>query len=114
MASSALSLLGFNLGIELVQLAIVAAVVPSLLILSRYRLYVALRQALAYLGIAAAAAWIVNRTTGLAEGVVATMEAAMSHAAWLVVVAALLALVLVVQKHFVEKRSVTPMQGASA
>jgi len=114
MASSALTLLGFNLGIELVQLAIVAAVVPSLLILSRYRLYAALRQALAYLGIAAAAAWIVNRTTGLAEGVVATMEAAMSHAAWLVAAAALLALVLVVQKHFVGKRSTIPMQGASA
>ncbi|WP_171033104.1 HupE/UreJ family protein [Qipengyuania marisflavi] len=114
MASSALTLLGFNLGIELVQLAIVAAVVPSLLILSRYRLYAAFRQALAYLGIAAAAAWIVNRTTGLAGGVVATMEAAMGHAAWLVVAAALLALVLVVPRHFAGKRNSIPLQGASA
>ena len=113
MTSSALTLLGFNLGIELVQLTIVASVVPSLLILSRYRLYANIRQALAYLGIAAAAAWIVNRTTGLAEGVVAAIETAMSHAAWLVFAAALLALVLVVQTHFAGKRSAIPIQGAS-
>lgn len=114
MASSALTLLGFNLGIELVQLAIVAAVVPSLLVLSRFHLYAAMRQTLAYLSIAAAAAWIVNRTTGLAEGAVIAMEAAMSHAAWLVVAAALLALALVVQKHLIGKRNAIPMQGASA
>lgn len=114
MASSALTLLGFNLGIELVQLAIVGAVVPSLLVLSRYRLYAGLRQALAYLGIAAATAWIIHRATGLAEGVVVTMEAAMSHAAWLVIAAALLATGLVVRKHFTGKRSTISMQGAAA
>ena len=113
MASSMLTLLGFNLGIELVQLAIVAAVVPSLLVLSRYRLYAGLRQALAYLSIAAATAWIIHRSTGLAEGVVDTLEAAMSHAAWLVIALALLALGLVVRKHLIGKRSVISMQGAA-
>ncbi|MBX7483459.1 HupE/UreJ family protein [Qipengyuania qiaonensis] len=97
MVSGALTLLGFNLGIELVQLAIVAAVVPSLLVLSRHSFYNGLRQALAYLSAAAAMAWIVNRTTGQAEGVVASMETAMSHMAWLIPVAALLALGLIAQ-----------------
>ena len=114
MASSALTLLGFNLGIELVQLAIVGAVVPSLLVLSRYRLYVGLRQALAYLGIAAATAWIIYRATGLAEGVVTTMEAAMSHAAWLVIVMALLAIGLVARSQFIGKRRAISLQGAAA
>lgn len=111
MASSALTLLGFNLGIELVQLAIVAAVAPSLLILSRYRLYARLRQTLACLSIAAAAAWIVNRSTGLAANLVATIEAAMSHSVWLIVAVSLLALCLVVQKLRVGKRDDIATQG---
>lgn len=114
MASSALTLFGFNLGIELVQLAIVGAVVPSLLVLSRYRLYAGLRQTLAYLGIAAATAWIIHRATGLAGGVVMTMEAAMSNAAWLVIAVALLAIGLVVRKHFIGKRSARSLQGTAA
>lgn len=114
MASSALTLLGFNLGIELVQLAIVGAVIPSLLVLSRYRLYAGLRQALAYLGIAAATAWIIHRATGLAEGIVVTMEAAMGQAAWLVVAVSILAIGLVVRKHFIGMRSDISMHGTAA
>lgn len=114
MANSALTLLGFNVGIELVQLAIVGAVAPSLLVLSRYGLYAGIRQTLAYLGIAAATAWILHRATGLAEGVVMTMEAAMSHAAWLVIAVALLAIGLVVRNHFIGKRSARSLEGAAA
>jgi hypothetical protein len=112
MANSALALLGFNLGIELVQLAIVAAVAPSLLVLSRHRLYASLRQMLACLSIAAAATWIVNRTTGLAEGAVATMETAMSQSVWLVVAASILALTLTLHREFIGRSGVNRMQGA--
>lgn len=114
MPSSALTLLGFNLGIELVQLAIVAALVPSLLVLSRHSFYAVLRLMLAYLSMAAAAAWIVNRSSGLANGVVAVMEAVMSHAGWLILVAGLFALVLVIHAHIVEKRSAISLPGGSA
>lgn len=114
MVSSTLTLLGFNLGIELVQLAIVAAVAPSLLVLSRYSSYVIFRQVLAYLSMAAAAAWIVNRTSGLADGLVAAMEAAMGYAGWLVLAAASLALALVMQAQMVRKYSDRPMPGRSA
>jgi hypothetical protein len=56
-------LLGFNLGIELTQLVVVALIMPSLLVLSRTRLYPAVRIALASFGIVLAAAWLAERTT---------------------------------------------------
>jgi hypothetical protein len=59
-------LLGFNLGIELTQLVVVALVMPSLVILSRSRAYPFLRTALAGLGIVLAAGWLAQRTTLIA------------------------------------------------
>lgn len=56
-------LLGFNLGIELTQLVVVALVMPSLLVLSRTQLYPAVRTILAGSGILLAAAWLAERTT---------------------------------------------------
>ncbi len=111
-ASGALTLLGFNLGIELVQLAIVAAVVPSLLVLSRFSFYDGLRQILAYLCAAAAFAWIINRTAGLAEGLVASMEAAMSQMAWLVAGLAVVSLGLTAWKYVCKDRKGNVVRGA--
>jgi hypothetical protein len=56
-------LLGFNLGIELTQLLVVALLMPSLLVLSRTRVYPALRTGLAGAGVVLAAAWLAERTT---------------------------------------------------
>jgi HupE / UreJ protein len=56
-------LLGFNLGIELTQLIVVALVMPSLLVLSRTRAYPAFRTALAGFGVVLAVAWLAERTT---------------------------------------------------
>jgi HupE / UreJ protein len=56
-------LLGFNLGIELTQLIVVVLIMPSLIVLSRTRIYSAVRTALASLGIVLAAAWMAERTT---------------------------------------------------
>ena len=60
-------LLGFNLGIELTQLIVVGLIMPSLLVLSRTRLYPTVRIALAGLGVVAAAAWLAERTTLIAS-----------------------------------------------
>lgn len=103
-ATSALALLGFNLGIELVQLAIVAAVVPALLVLSRYAVYTGVRLVLAAVCAAAALAWIVNRATGLADGLVAAMEAAMAQMIWLVPLSALAALALALRSLLAGRR----------
>jgi hypothetical protein len=56
-------LLGFNLGIELSQLFVVALIMPSLIVLSGTRLYRVVRTALMGLGILLAAAWLAERTT---------------------------------------------------
>jgi hypothetical protein len=55
------SIFGFNLGIEVMQLVVVAAAMPSLLLLSRTRLYVAIRIPAALFGAVAAAGWIAER-----------------------------------------------------
>jgi hypothetical protein len=112
MASGAASLLGFNIGIELVQLAIVVAVAPSLLILSREPLYRPLRKALALLCACAAVAWIVNRTTGEGSGLVALMETALSHAAWLVVALAVGAAFALARRH-IANASDRPLQPSA-
>jgi hypothetical protein len=56
-------LLGFNLGIELTQLMVVALIMPSLLVLSRTRIYPAARIVTAAIGIVLASAWLAERTT---------------------------------------------------
>jgi HupE / UreJ protein len=56
-------LLGFNVGIELTQLVVVALVMPSLLLLSRGRLYKIIRPTLATIGVVLAVAWLAERTT---------------------------------------------------
>ncbi|WP_436535469.1 HupE/UreJ family protein [Actinoplanes sp. HUAS TT8] len=60
------NLLGFNLGIELTQLIVVALVMPSLLVLSRTGAYPWIRRGLAGGGIVLAGAWFAERTTLIA------------------------------------------------
>ena len=61
--SLVVELLGFNLGIELTQLMVVALLMPSLLVLSRTRLYPATRITIAGIGVVLATAWLAERTT---------------------------------------------------
>jgi len=57
----ALSLLGFNIGIELMQLMVVALVLPPLVIIARTRVHAPLRMAAAGVTIIAATGWLVQR-----------------------------------------------------
>jgi hypothetical protein len=61
----ALSILGFNLGIEIVQIALVAAVLPLLLLVARSRRAAVWRNTGAALAGLAAAAWLVERISGV-------------------------------------------------
>lgn len=61
--SLVVDLLGFNLGIELTQLMVVALLMPSLIVLSRTSAYPAVRVGLAGSGVVLAAAWLAERTT---------------------------------------------------
>jgi len=60
----ALSILGFNIGIELVQLLVVASVLPGLVLLAASRFYPPAKNAAAAFAALAAACWIVERASG--------------------------------------------------
>ncbi|WP_327184307.1 HupE/UreJ family protein [Streptomyces sp. NBC_01334] len=61
------TLLGFNLGIELTQLLVVALIMPSLIVLSRTTVYPAFRIGVAVIGLVFSVSWMLERarlTTG--------------------------------------------------
>jgi hypothetical protein len=61
----AVSLLGFNLGIEAMQLIVIAATLPTLLLLARTRAHTAVRVGGAAFAAACAAGWLGERAFGL-------------------------------------------------
>jgi hypothetical protein len=77
------SILGFNLGIELVQLMVVAAVMPALVMLAQTRWYAAFRPAGAVFAGVAATAWILERTLGVDNPVGRAIDTGLGHAPWL-------------------------------
>ncbi|MFG3289638.1 HupE/UreJ family protein [Streptomyces sp. NPDC048179] len=85
------SLLGFNLGIELVQLLLVCLALPSLLVLARLRVQPALRLTGAILTGIAALGWLADRV-GLPNPVARAADSAGSHTTLLLIVLTLAAL----------------------
>jgi hypothetical protein len=74
------SVLAFNLGIETMQLAVVAATLPSLLLLSRTRYYSILRDGGAVFAGIASMAWIVERLLGVHTNIDAMVDRVARHA----------------------------------
>ena len=74
------SVLGFNLGIEAVQLMVIVAAMPWLLLLARSRVYEPLRIAGAMLTGIAAGAWLAERAFGWVNPIVPLVETVASHA----------------------------------
>jgi hypothetical protein len=77
------SILGFNLGIEFIQLCVVLAVLPALLLLAPTRLYPAIRQAGAVFAGVAATAWIVERFSGASNAFADGLDKMLGYALWL-------------------------------
>jgi HupE / UreJ protein len=75
-ARNIVTLLGFNIGIELVQMAIALAIVPALLNIAATPFFQWLRTALALFCSGIAAVWVADRYIGLDQGFVAPFEAA--------------------------------------
>jgi hypothetical protein len=73
------SLVGFNLGIETMQLAVVAAILPSLLLLSRTRAYSALRIGGGLFAAFASMGWIAERALSVPTAVDPLVENAARH-----------------------------------
>jgi hypothetical protein len=88
------TLAGFNLGIEAMQLAVVAAVVPWLVWMSRSPLYGAVRVVGASLAGVAACGWVAERSFALPNGVEPMVSAVAAHP--LVALAALAAVAVTV------------------
>jgi hypothetical protein len=77
------SVLGFNLGIEVVQLLVILAAMPWLVLLARSRIYGWFRIVGASLTGVAAAAWFGERALGWANPIAPLVEGIASHALWL-------------------------------
>lgn len=90
-ARNIVTLLGFNIGIELVQIAIALAIVPALVIIATTQAYQKLRAALALFCCAVAAVWVVDRYAGLNKQFVAPFEVVVETSLMLVLLATLVA-----------------------
>ncbi|CAN5375453.1 HupE/UreJ family protein [soil metagenome] len=80
-----LTILGFNLGIETVQMLVVAAVLPSFLLLAPTRWFGAVRVGGGVLAMVAALAWLAERWLGQANAVGALLERGFAQSLWLIV-----------------------------
>lgn len=87
------TLLGFNLGIELTQLLVVALVMPSLLVLARTALYPVVRIGVAVIGLVFSVSWLLERSTLSAVDPFEGVQTWLVHHPW-AVVASLAALAL--------------------
>ena len=86
------SILAFNVGIETMQLLVVAAALPSLLLLSTTRAYPALRIAGALFAAAASTGWIAERLLHLPSAADPVVNAIARRAPWLAAALFLLSL----------------------
>ena len=76
-------ILGFNLGIETMQLIVVAAVMPSLVLLSRTRSYSVLRISGALFAGFASLGWIAERLLGIHNSVDVVVDGVAHHGVWI-------------------------------
>ncbi len=77
------SILGFNLGIETMQLLVVAATMPSLVLLSRTRAYSVLRIGAALFAGFASLGWIAERLLEVRNSVDVIVDTVAHHAVWI-------------------------------
>ncbi|MDJ1472734.1 HupE/UreJ family protein [Xanthocytophaga flava] len=68
------SILGFNLGIELMQFLLIAGIIPWLLLLSQTRIYIWVRLTGAILASIAAIGWIVERVSGQGNSITSVVD----------------------------------------
>ena len=87
-----LSLFGFNLGIELVQLAIIVVTMPSIVVLAKTSAYSGLRIGAAIIAAAAAIGWAGDRL-GFANPLAVWADALSAYGPWIVGLLLLLALI---------------------
>ena len=90
----ALSILGFNLGIEAMQLVVITLTIPWLMLLSRTPAYTLVRLSGAFIAAVAAMAWIAERVTGRSNVLTTGVAQVVGYAPYVLVCLALLSLFL--------------------
>jgi hypothetical protein len=105
-----ISILGFNLGIEAMQLAVVVAILPSLLLLSRTRAYALLRIGAALFAAVASIGWIIERLLNMPNAMDPVVEGVAHHAPWIAAILLLLGLLCRPLRGF----RATPSEGVEA
>ena len=88
----ALSIFGFNLGIELMQLFVLAVTVPWFIVLSLTPFYKWIKNAMAFLAAVAALGWIANRVSGETNAIVRALDAVIPFAPMALLLLALIAI----------------------
>jgi HupE / UreJ protein len=86
-----LSILGFNIGIELMQLGIMALILPSLILLSQTKLYPPFRIGGAIVASIAATAWVFERISNTPNFVSLWIGKALPYAPWFICLLAIVA-----------------------
>lgn len=88
----ALSIFGFNLGIELMQLIIIVLVIPWLLLLSKTPFYKILRQIGAAFAAVVAIAWVAERYSGNTNPIAEFIDKNSAAAPWALIMLAIVAI----------------------
>ncbi|MBB3111451.1 hypothetical protein FHS18_003519 [Paenibacillus phyllosphaerae] len=95
----AASILGFNIGIEIMQLIVIAVTIPWLMMLSVTRVFPAVRILGALLAATASLAWLSERVTGQENPLSKLVNSAAGYAHWLVVLIAVTAVIATIMKY---------------
>ena len=76
------AILGFNVGIEIVQLGVVAVMLPALVVLGQSSAYPRIRSTGALLSGIAATAWAIERILGKDNAAARAIDAGLGYAIW--------------------------------
>ncbi|MBB5350539.1 hypothetical protein HNR46_000767 [Haloferula luteola] len=102
-----LTIVAFNLGIEAMQLMVVACVIPWIVILGRTKAYTWLRQSAAFFAAAAAIGWIGDRSFGWGNPIEPVVASVSSHAGWIVAALALAAITVLLRSGPTQRAAAT-------
>ncbi|WP_205691200.1 HupE/UreJ family protein [Chitinophaga oryziterrae] len=99
-----LSILGFNIGIELMQLFVIAITVPWLILLSRTGTYPYIRIAGAILAAIAALAWIIQRVSDKTNFITDLVQQLMKYAPWMILLLGIASIISVSRERYGRKQ----------